>query len=455
MNSNLPHDSLAFALLGAARACRAVRSGAALREALLSELAGLTTAPAAAGRSDPAGAIRDLAYRTLRRRGRSDALLAELAGRVPEPPLLRELLVVAIALLVDALGKPSDSNDAPVTLPYAPFTVVDQAVRAAAAEPELARAKGLVNAVLRNFLRRSDSDRDALLQLIARDPEARHDHPAWWVARVKRDYPQHWEALLRADDTPPPLTLRVNRRKTTRDAYLARLASEGVEARAIGPAAVRLARPRAVAAIPGFADGIVSVQDEAAQRAAPLLDARDGMRVLDACAAPGGKTGHLLELAQLDLVALDSDAMRLVRVRDNLARLGLAAQLVVGDAAHPAGWWDGVGFDRILADVPCTASGVVRRHPDIRWLRREADIARLSRTAQHITDALWSLLNPDGKLLLVTCSLFPDESARHAGAFAARHPDATVLPAPGQLLPAIGPDEDHDGLFFALFEKTR
>ena len=458
-------DSLAYALIGAARTCVEVRAGRALPEALAPHLAaaraagngGAHEAQQAAG---AAGAIQDLAYRTMRRRGTADVLLAIFAHCMPEPPLLRELLCVALTLLVDRLdaepaGDLAQQSNSRNSGGYADFTVVDQAVRAAVATPELAKAGGLVNAILRKLLRRVESDRAGLRAAIVRDPVARFEHPAWWVARLRRAYPDRWMALLAADNTPGPLTLRVNRRKSSRDDYLARLTAEGIVAAALGPVAVRLDRPRPVALIPGFAAGVVSVQDEAAQRAATSLDVHDGMRVLDACAAPGGKTGHLLELAALDLVALDSDALRLERVRDNLARLGLMAQLVVGDAAHPAGWWDGVGFDRILADVPCTASGVVRRHPDIRWLRQEADILRLSRTAQQITDALWSLLNPDGKLLLVTCSIFPDESARHAEAFAARHPDAAVLPALGQLLPAIGPDEGHDGLFFALFAKTR
>ncbi len=295
---------------------------------------------------------------------------------------------------------------------------------------------------------------------MARD-DTRFELPTWWLDRLRDAYPSDWQRIAEASLVQPPLTLRVNRRRTTREACLARLAESGIAARPLGEDGVRLDRALPVLRIPGFADGHVSVQDEGAQRAARLLDATNGMRVLDACAAPGGKTGHLLELADLDLVALDVDQARLGRVRDNLDRLGLSATLVAGDAARPDGWWDGRRFDRILADVPCTASGILRRHPDIRWLRRERDIAQLSRTAQQITDALWSLLDPGGRLLLVTCSVFPEESARHAARFAAHHADARTLPAPGQLLPtgdgrATGSfDQDHDGLFFALFEKMR
>lgn len=483
----LPADSLAFALLGAARICVGVRSGRTLRDGLEAERRALQARPATERRAapaskpparpeseqparpatDPQAAIHDLAARALRRRGRSDALLALVGQRVPDPPLLRELLVVSIALMVDAVGA---SGDAPpdaaafdrrvAALPYSPFTLVDQAVEAASSEPDLARGKGFVNAVLRTLLRRMAEDPEPLRAVIdgprATDT-ARYELPTWWVRRLCDAYPDRWPALVRTSLATPPLVVRVNRRRTTRDAYLERLADEGVVARAVGADGVRFDRAMPVSRIPGFTAGLVSVQDEAAQRAAPLLGLSGGMRVLDACAAPGGKTGHLLELADVDVTALDSDAGRLARVAENLERLGLTATRVTGDAANPASWWDGRSFDRILADVPCTASGILRRHPDIRWLRRETDVTQLSRTAQQITAALWSLLDPGGRLLLVTCSVFPEESMRHAEAFAARHPDAAVLSAPGQLLPAGadgGPDaEDHDGLFFALFEK--
>ena len=195
----------------------------------------------------------------------------------------------------------------------------------------------------------------------------------------------------------------------------------------------------------------MSVQDAAAQLAAPLLDVHDGMRVLDACAAPGGKTGHLLELAQLDLTALDADPRRIARIEENLQRLRLSARLKTGDATTNT-WWDGQLFDRILADVPCTASGIVRRHPDIRWLRRKADTAQLATLSSGILDNLWQMLQPNGKLLFVTCSVWPQESEAQAAAFAVRN-NAQRLPAPGQLLPTASTDEDHDGLFYALFRK--
>ncbi|MEJ2896951.1 methyltransferase domain-containing protein, partial [Bordetella avium] len=217
--------------------------------------------------------------------------------------------------------------------------------------------------------------------------------------------------------------------------------------------------PRPVAQLPGFAEGWWSVQDAGAQLAAPLLPLADGMRVLDACAAPGGKTAHMLEIANLDLVALDSDASRLERVGQNLARLGLSgASLVAADAAKLDSWWDGKPFDAVLADVPCTASGIVRRHPDIRWLRRAPGVARPAPLQARIADALWRVVAPGGHLLYVTCSIFPAEGQAQAQAFAARHADAIVLPAPGQLLPVAldaTPERQHDGFFYALFAKRR
>jgi len=215
---------------------------------------------------------------------------------------------------------------------------------------------------------------------------------------------------------------------------------------------VRLAQPVPVGQIPGFSQGLVSVQDAAAQLAAPLLDLQDGMRVLDACAAPGGKSGHILETADVELVALDNDERRMARITENLQRLQLHATLQVGDAGDNS-WWDGKLFDRILADVPCTASGIVRRHPDIRWLRRKGDAAQLATISARILDNLWQMLQPNGKLLFVTCSLWPQESEAQAAAFGVRN-GATRLPAPGQLLPTADEGNDHDGLFYALFQKS-
>jgi len=477
---------LAFALLGAARVCLAVREGRSLTEVLVQASAG--SAPA------ERGALADLCYRTMRRRGLVDALIKRLtAERVLEPPLLREVLAVALTLLDAALPMRRKVRSVPTRgrmeresageraalsaeafaaaaaaeeevsrqpghipyIPYPPHTVVDQAVNAACSQPELVRGSGLVNAVLRNFLRDPNVHRAMVTEL---DVQAAYNYPEWWVRRVRQTYPGIWEKMLRVSDSQPPMTLRVNLSRTHPDAVLALLAEAGMPARRIGAAALRLDRPCPVERLPGFAEGLVSVQDEAAQRAAPLLDLDDGLRVLDACAAPGGKAAHILEIADVELFALDISATRLKRVRGNLVRLGTydpsRVQLIEGDAAQPAAWWDGRLFDRILADVPCTASGVVRRNPDIRWLRRESDISALALRQQAILEALWPLLAPGGKLLYVTCSVFPEESIAQATAFVERHPDARLFPAPGQLLPEAEGEHDHDGLYFAFIGKV-
>jgi 16S rRNA (cytosine967-C5)-methyltransferase len=426
----LKTDSLAFSLLGAARAVMLVRSGSALPQAL-SHVFAKTGAPPQAR-----GAIQDIAYRTMRRRGRVDALLALLANKAPDPATLHGLLSCALTLIVD----PDDTT-------YDAFTVVNQAVTAAASDGDIAHAKGMVNAVLRRFLR----ERDALTRQLANNPEALWNYPLWWIDATKAAYPRDWQNILQAGNTAPPLTLRVNRRKTTVTDYLHTLSENAMGATQIGPDAVRLAQAVQVSLIPGFGEGLVSVQDAAAQLAAPLLDVQDGMRVLDACAAPGGKTGHILECANVDLIALDNDAARLPRIEQNLQRLELHASLKVGDASSNS-WWDGKLFDRILADVPCTASGIVRRHPDIRWLRRKGDAIQLATLSAKILDNLWQMLRPNGKLLFVTCSLWPQESEAQAAAFAVRM-KALRLPAPGQLLPTVNAESDHDGLFYALFQK--
>lgn len=455
--STLKIDSLSYSLLRAAQAVAMVRSGTALPLALAKVIAQNNTPVAARG------AVQDIAYRAMRGLGRSEVLLALLAKKQPDPAILHSLLCCALALI-------SSPDDAAEALPYEVFTVVDQAVTAASSHGDMAHAKGMVNAVLRRFLR----ERDALLQEALQQPAAVWNYPAWWIAATQAAYPNNWQAILQAGNTAPPLTLRVNIRQTTVDDYLALLAANGMAGTQIGPAAVRLEKPLPVSQIPGFMEGLVSVQDAAAQLAAPLLDVQDGMRVLDACAAPGGKTGHLLELANIDLVALDNDARRLPRIAENLQRLQFEAPsppaplphagegsqmrphptctLKTGDA-QARYWWDGQLFDRILADVPCTASGIVRRHPDIRWLRRKSDSAQLATLSAQILDNLWRMLRPGGKLLFVTCSVWPQESQAQADAFALRC-QAQRLPAPGQLLPATDVLDDHDGLFYALFQKA-
>ena len=287
-------------------------------------------------------------------------------------------------------------------------------------------AAGLVNAVLRNRQRR----RAALDAALAAEPVAVHAHPAWLLERLQADWPADWPAIVEASNQQAPMMLRVNLARESRDEALARLATAGIAAAAHAQvaSAVVLEHPAEVSALPGFADGRLSVQDGAGQLAAPLLAPEPGDRVLDACCAPGGKTGHLLETALgLELLALDIDATRLVRVRENLDRLGYDAELLAADAGAPADWWDGRPFERILLDAPCSATGVIRRHPDIKALRQPADIDALAARQRALLDALWPLLAPGGILLYATCSLLRAENETVIAAFLAAHPDAAEL----------------------------
>jgi 16S rRNA (cytosine967-C5)-methyltransferase len=391
--------------------------------------------------SQQRAAIQDLSYGTLRFYGELQALLALLLQKPLQDARLQALLLVALYQLHHSSA--------------AAHTVVNQAVKAAESNRR-PWAPGLVNAVLRNFLRR----REALMQDVSASEPARYSYPQWWIDTLRRQYPQNWQSMLEVGNAHPPMTLRVNLRKTDPQKYLETLAEQGVQARLLGAAAVMLDKPMAVDRIPGFREGVVSVQDYGAQLAAHLLDTADGMRVLDACCAPGGKTGHILEMAEVELVGLDNDDQRLARVQDNLQRLHLQAELSIGDAARPETWWDGRPFDRILADVPCTASGIVRRHVDIKWLRRESDIASFASRQAAILQALWRLLAKDGKLLYATCSVFQEENQQQIDRFLRTHADArqVVLPAlmnnyqqqNGQLRPCA----EHDGFFYAVLQKV-
>jgi len=414
---------LSHTLAAASRVVARVLGGASLT-AVLDEDARDASRPA----------VQDLAYGTLRDYGAPEAILAVLAQKPIPDRAVHALLLCALHALRHERR--------------APHTVVDEAVTACA-EIGHGAARGFVNALLRNYLRR----REALEAEALGSEAARYGYPAWWVARVRSAYPAAWEAALAAGNAHPPMTLRVNRRKLAIDACLAKLAALGIDVRRIGEVAVRLSQPRGVDALPGFGEGEVSVQDAGAQLAAPLLDARDGMRVLDACAAPGGKSAHLLELADVELLALDRDVERAARIGATLARLGLAAEVRVADAGDPDRWWDGKPFDRVLLDVPCSASGVVRRHPDIKWLRREADLEGFAREQSRLLAALWQVLVPGGKLLYATCSVFPEENGAVIDAFLARHDDALRLPLPGLGDGPLLPDDEHDGFFYALLEK--
>ena len=389
------------------------------------------------------GAAADLSYGTLRFYGQLDACLHQLLEKPLTDANVQALLLVALYQLVH-----DQATD---------FTVVNQAVKAASyAKPHW--AKGLVNGVLRNFLRQ----KIGLLDALSHHPVARYSYPQWWIDKIKQQYPQHWESILLVGNAHPPMTLRVNQRKTTISSYVDLLASQDMDATVLGMAAVMLKQPMPVEKIPGFDAGQVSVQDYGAQLASVLLDIKSGMRVLDACCAPGGKAGHLLEVADIHLTALDNDATRLSRVASNLKRLGLTAELKLGDASNTQGWYDGQLYDRILADVPCSASGIVRRHVDIKWLRRAQDIVSFTQQQSAILMNLWQLLAKGGKLLYVTCSVFDEENQQQIHRFLSSHPDARQLTTELDVRERqhlsmehcqLIPNALHDGLFYAVLQK--
>lgn len=419
-STSLAADSLGWSLLLAARVLAAVHAGKSLSEVL-----GVLASEPPPARA----AAQEIAYGVLRRYGWGEFML----GRLIAKPLTHG---ETQALLLAALYRLD-------TRPDAPHTVVDQAVIASG---ELAGGvfKGLVNGVLRNYLRQ----RVELQAALANDEEARFQHPRWWLARLRRAYRDDWRSIVEAGNGQPPMTLRVNSRRGTVADYLGRLEAAGLSGRPVGRCGVILERPVAVDVLPGFLDGDVSVQDAGAQRAAELLAPSAGARVLDACAAPGGKSAHLLEQADIDLLALDIDGARTRRIEENLTRIGLRAEVKVADCSDVKSWWDGRPFDAILADVPCSASGVVRRHPDSKRLRRESDIRRFALMQSAILDALWPLLKPGGRLLYATCSVFPEENAGQIDAFLVRQPGA-VRVREEQLLP----QDEHDGFYYALLRK--
>jgi len=417
----LAADSLGLSLLLAARVLAMVRQGKSLTLALLV----LADEPQVAR-----SAAHDVAYGVLRRYGWGEFILGRLMSKPLTHPETQALLLGALYRLE------TRSESTPM--------VVDQAVAAAG---ELAGGvfKGLVNGVLRNYLRQ----RDVLTAALATDDVAHYQYPRWWLARLRRAYGERWPDIVAAGNSAPPMTLRVNARRATRDDYLARLKTAGLGAAPLGLDGLILEHPVAVDALPGFFAGDVSVQDGGAQRAGELLAPASGSRVLDACAAPGGKTAHLLEAADLDLLALDIDAGRTQRIDENLLRLGLSATVRVADCGTPERWWDGRPFDAILADVPCSASGVVRRHPDIKHLRRESDIRSFVHTQAAILDALWPLLKPGAKLLYATCSVFTEENCGQIDAFLVRQPGAERV-LEEQLLPR----HENDGFYYALLRKA-
>jgi 16S rRNA (cytosine967-C5)-methyltransferase len=410
--------------------------------------------------------VQALLFHVLRQLGRAQALRDQLVSRTPAP--------LADALLCSALALAWDETAAP----YDPHTLVNQTVEAAKKNRNTQGQANFLNACLRRFLR----ERDALVlacDAVVADthgnavkPEvskhglvAKWNHPLWWIELLQRDYPEQWQSILEANNQAAPMAVRVNVQRTSREALLAQWEKVGLTATPVGDYGLVLDKARAVIDIPGFAEGLWSVQDPAAQCAAPLLvNGLNNIRVLDACAAPGGKTAHLLELLEpgSSVIALDIDAKRCERIDQNLQRLGLKADIVVADAAQSKTWWDGQQFDAILLDAPCSASGIVRRHPDVRWLRRASDIAQLASIQINLLKTLWPLLRPGGRMLYVTCSVFRQEGELQVKTFVEHNTDCTLHPCLGHLRPqnSLTPAAlvdnlagDHDGFYYALLEK--
>jgi 16S rRNA (cytosine967-C5)-methyltransferase len=398
------------------------------------------------------GQLQDLCYGTLRHLGALRAQRDLLLERPVTEPRLAALLVVALYQLLHTRG--------------APHAVVDGAVDAAA-RVGATRARGLVNAVLRNAQRR----RAELDEAARATDEARYSLPRWWIDRLRADWPEDWTSILEASAGHPLFSVRVNPADLSRDAFIERCREQGMAATGLPmPDAVRLDKAVPVERLPGFAEGCCSVQDAGAQLAAALLDVRDGERVLDACAAPGGKALHLLQRARVELTAIDVDAARLDRVEQNFHRARVAARLVAADAADLGAWWDGRPFDAILLDAPCSGSGVLRRHPDIRWLRRPDDLPTLARRQRQLLEALWGTLARGGRLLYCTCSVFAIENDGVVAGFLADHDDAcrvccaghaAALRARGETRLRVNaggsldllPGDDHDGFHYALLSK--
>lgn len=428
-------------LQATASAVQAVRSGRSLTAQI--ETVSLDLRPG----------VQALSFQVMRQLGRATALREKLAAKAPPP--------AADALLCTALALCWQESEAP----YRVHTLVNQVVEAARQQKQTQGQSAFINACLRRFLR----ERDALIAATNTDVQAQWNHPRWWVERLQADHPVTWQHLLDGAQKPAPMTLRVNRQHHSVSAYQAKLNAIGVSSHSVGFSGLQLGKAVPVSRLPGFAQGHVSVQDAAAQIAAPLLlqgwDADKSWRILDACAAPGGKTGHLLECCPAAQVwALDVDASRCQRINQNLQRLSVQAKVLAADASKPQTWWDGAYFDAILLDAPCTASGIVRRHPDVRWLRRPTDSKQLAGTQMQLLKALWPLLSPGGRLLYCTCSVFKAEGDETVESFLQRNTDALLMPSPGHLVPGQIPQSlpvehnplgEHDGFYYALLEKRR
>jgi len=381
-----------------------------------------------------------LAYGAIRFLGENQFFIRKLINKKITNKKIEALLCVALFQL-----NHDQSND---------FTIVNEAVEAAKFINK-SWAGSFVNGVLRNFIRQKDN----LKSELKNDEEAFYSYPLWWIQLIKEAYNKDWESILLNGNKHPPLTLRINVRKINLKQYEEKLKSESIEYRVLGDIALELTQPIPVEKIPGFIEGEVSVQDFGAQLAAKLLDLKDGQVCLDACSAPGGKTGHMLEIADIELVSIDQQKERLYKVKENLERLQLHAHLKCADLLAIKSWWNDKLFDRILLDTPCSASGVVRRHVDIKWLRRPRDIEMFAKQQKVMLQAMWQLLKKGGKLLYATCSIFPDENQRVIDDFIKEHSDAkevkwSVDSKYSKYENQLIPSENHDGFFYALFEKN-
>lgn len=395
-------------------------------------------------------AVHSIAFDTLRHFGLLNAQLDRLLTKPVNDAPIQHLLLIGLAQLQFSKA--------------VAHAIVDHAVNAAV-ELGFPRAKPLVNAVLRNYLREPEKFARSAFD----NASARYDFPDWWIARTKNEYPAHWEAILVSAGQHPPMWLRANVRRNDGPAYVSRLAQAGLAVARQDGDAILLETPHRVSELPGFADGLVSVQDRGAQFAAQWLDTKSGHRVLDACAAPGGKAAHILEITDVELLALDLDEHRLRRVKETFTRLGLKAQVGHADAAKSKTWWDNKPFDRILLDAPCSGSGVVRRHPDIKWIRRESDVAKFALQQRKLLDSLWPCLSKGGRLLYATCSVFHAENDDVVDQFLRKTPGAQCIPLNASLMAALPsaartatrfghqllPDQFQDGFYYALLEKSR
>lgn len=377
------------------------------------------------------GALQDLAFGVQRFAGTLNAVLDLMTPRRIAQPTLRSLLLVALYQLTHTQN--------------APHAIVHEAVHAAS-RIERGRYKALSNALLRRFQREHEK---LLAQAQTDNPVAQYNLPHWWQKRLQHDHPAAWPQMAELFQSHPPLTMRVNRRHTDAQGYLKTLQQHGLDGHILGSHAIALTQAVPIAKLPLFAEGTVSVQDFGAQQAADWLAPQNGERLLDACAAPGGKSGHLLECADIQLTALDIDPVRTQRIRDNLQRLQLNATIECADAKQWASCYDGEPFDAVLADIPCTASGIVRRHPDIKWLRRPDDAQRTAAQQIPLLDALWRIVKPNGRMLLATCSLFTEENQQQLQAFLQRHPNAHCSRHTTLL-----PNTHQDGFYYALIHKN-